>query len=186
MVISMHVNKKVLIWIAIVGGIILFLFLIHVICAYRYSICDRKVKFTELLGMDFTDVEITDIQYINSWDWDMGKSTQIYAFLNEAEEAMQSREYYNRDWNKYEMIPPGDIEELDKIGIGADDIQNFGVNYMEVEAYPFYPIKLSGGYTPYSIFWYQLDESHSDRGNIVLLTYIPRKIIVDVDKVIQD
>lgn len=141
-------------------------------------------KLTELMRMDFSDAEITDIQCKYIKDNAIGGTcTHMFVFLKESGE-LESKEYYF-DSNgggisdpKLEHIPPGDIAELKEIGIELHQIQKHGGNYNQ--------IKVGCSTVPYEIHWYQIDESYDGKSNVVLLAAIPRKISISVDKIIHE
>ena len=174
--IDVKINRIILISVIVilVGIIMYFTFLTH-------KRINNKTELTDLLGMDFTDVKITEIQYQNGKD-DVGDYTRISVFLEESNEALQSRDYYYNDtlegWPDLKDIPPGHIEEMEKLGIGINDIKKYGWNFKE--------IRLWWQTRPYSIYWYELNESHNHKGNVLLLTSISYKIVINVDKIMQE
>jgi hypothetical protein len=145
-------------------------------------ICDSRSKLAELTKMDFTDVVITDIQCKNFKEDDIGEYTRIFIFLKEFDE-LESKEYYFNirgagipDPN-LDRIPSGHIRELKKIGIEIDNIQKHGGNFNE--------IKVGFQIVPYEIHWYQIDNSYDGESNVILLTFVPRRVLMNVDKIIR-
>ena len=147
---------------------------------------DSIEKLAELIRMDFSDVEITDIQYKYVKDETLGlcgTRTQIFVFLNEFGE-LKSKDYYF-DSNgegiydpNLEYIPPGDIAELKEIGIQMNQIQKHGGQYNQIRA--------GFSMVPYTIHWYQINNTYDGKSNIVLFASVPRKISINVDKIIQE
>ncbi|MPM95473.1 hypothetical protein SDC9_142627 [bioreactor metagenome] len=190
MVIVMMKNRIILIMVTLIvifGGVILCFFSINHNKIYsngiNSNVIDSSAKLLNLLGMDFTDVKITNIQYQNNKEKDVGEYTKIIVFLEESDEALKSREYYLNNLGggisdpNLRYIPPGHIEELGEIGIDINQIKQHGGNYNEVE--------VGGQFRPYEIHWYELNEIHY-KGNVLLLTSIPCKVVLDVDKIIQN
>lgn len=147
---------------------------------------DSMEKLAELMRMDFSDVEITDIQYKYVKDETLGlrgTRTQIFVFLKESGE-LESKDHYfdSNGWEisdpNLEHIPPGNIAALKEIGIELHQIQKHGGNYNQ--------IKVGFSTVPYTIHRYQIDESYDGKSNVVLLASIPRKISISVDKIIQE
>ncbi len=145
--------------------------------------CDSAEKLTELIRTDFSDVEITDIRYDHYKDESINAvGTRMFIFLKESGK-LESQEYYlnsNGDGvydPQLKYVPPGNIEDLKEIGIELSQIQKHGFNYSEI----------SVGYwtAPFEIHWYQIDETYDGKSNVVLLTSIPRKILINVDKIIE-
>ena len=131
-------------------------------------------KLSELMRMDFTDVEITDVQYRYVKDNAIrGTRTKILVFLKETGE-LESKEYYFSSSGggisdpNLEHIPPGNIAELKEVGIELSQIQKHGGNWNQ--------IKVGFSTVPFEIHWYQIDESYDGKSNIVLFASIPRKI----------
>lgn len=145
---------------------------------------DSMEKLTELMRRDFSEAEITDIQCKYVKDNAIGEAcTHLFVFLKESGE-LEFKEYYF-DSNgggisdpNLELIPPGDIVLLKELGIELHQIQKHGGNYNQ--------IKVGFSTVPYTIHWYQIDESYDGKSNVVLLASIPRKIVINVDKVIQE
>jgi|GEM_PF-2616380 len=169
----------IVILIAILGGVVLHSFLLN------HKKINSKVEFVNLLGMDFTNVKITDIQYQKYKDKDVGEYTLISVFLEESDESLQSREYYiQRDGTggtdtDTKNIPPGHIEEIKKLGIDTGDIKKFGWNFKDFKVW-------WGQIRPYEIHWYELSETHNRKGNILILTSIPYKIELNVERIMQE
>lgn len=143
---------------------------------------DSMEKLTELMKMDFSDVEITDIQYKYAKDKAVGGTrTQIFVFFKESSE-LESKEYYiNSDGEgifdpNLEHIPSKHIEDLKEIGIELSQIQKHGVNYNQ--------IKVGFSIVPYTIHWYQIDESYDGKSNVVLIASVPRKI--SISKIVDE
>ena len=104
--------------IVFIGGVVLYFSPVF------HKRVTNKAQLADLLGMDFTDFEVTDIQC--SWN----KGTDMIVFLNESEEALQSREYYGGlVYQDLEHIPHGNIAKLREIGIEKDDIKQYGYNF---------------------------------------------------------
>lgn len=147
---------------------------------------DSMEKLTELMGMNFADVEITDIQYKYVKDEALGlwrTRTQIFVFLNESGE-LESKDYYF-DSNggeiydqNMEYIPHGHIAELKEIGIELHQIQKHGGKYNQIRS--------GFSIVPYEIHWYRIDKSYDGKSNIVLFASVPRKVSIYVDKIIQE
>jgi len=132
-------------------------------------------KFSELMKMDFTDVEITDIKLEHSKDGFLNNCTKIIVFLRESGE-WESKEYYTDcegwfDTNPEHMLP-AEIAELKEIGIALHQIQKRGVNFSQV--------KVGFSIGEFGIYWYQIDESYNGKSNVVLFANIPRKISMNV------
>jgi len=184
MLLNMKKNRIVLITeitilIAILGVVILYSF------SLNHKRINSKAEFTNLLGIDFTNVKITDIQYQNCKEKDVGEYTLISVFLEESDEALQSREYYlhsdgagGSDTNP-EDIPPGDIEEMRKLGIGVNEIKKYGWNHKDFKVW-------WGQIRPYEIRWYELNEFHNHKGNVLILTSISYKVLLSVDKIMKE
>lgn len=137
---------------------------------------DSVEKLNGLMRMDFSDVEITDIQYkyIPSELY-----TRIFIFLNEPGELKSNAIVTERAYDpNLEYISPGHIAELKEMGIEFDQIQNHGWHYNE--------ISVGRWIAPYEIHWYQIDQSYDGVSNIVVLVGIPRKIAINVDNIIQE
>jgi len=168
---------KLNIRIIIVVSIIFFVIVCVIFFVTKGISCNSKSELGALLDMDFKNVKIMNIQYQNSQEKDVGEYTYIYVFLQQSKEDIQSGEYYQ---NKLEpnQIPPGHIKKLKEIGIGINTIQQHGINWKEV--------KVWGHSRPYEIHWYLLDSSHAAKGNVLLLTCIPRKVVLNVDKIILE
>ena len=172
--------------IVIFGGVVLCFFSINHNKIYsngiQSNVIDSSAKLLNLLGMDFTDVKITNIQYQNFKEDDVGEYTRINVFLEESDEALKSREYYLNNVGggisdpNLSDIPPGHIGELVRIGIYKNQIKQHGGNYNEVE--------VGDQFRPYEIHWYELNEIRYN-GNVVLVTSIPCKVVLDEDKIIQ-
>lgn len=136
---------------------------------------------TELTKMDFTDVKITDIQFRNSKDGILDNYTRIIVFLKESGE-WETKEYYTScegwfDTNPEHMLP-AEIAALKAIGIELNNIKKRGVVFNQIRV----------GYAigEFGIYWYQIDESYDGKSNVVLLAGIPRKISMNVDKILQE
>lgn len=146
---------------------------------------DSMEKLTELMRMDFSDVEITDIRYKYVKDETLGlwgTRTQIFVFLNESCE-LESKDYFDSNEGgiydpNLEYIPPGHVAELEEIGIQLHQIQKHGGKYNQIRA--------GFSIVPYTIHWYQIDKSYDSKSNVVLFASVPRKISINVDKMIQD
>jgi len=177
----MKVNKFILFSIIIILFIIITVILLFVFLSYENI--NSKARLIELLGMDFTDVNITDIKYKNCKE-DSEEYTCILVFLKESDEVLKSEEYYKNNIGggisdpTLEYIPPSDIEEMKEIGINIKDIQKHGGNYNE--------IKINWQYRPYEIHWYQLNKFHNGKSNVLLITYIPCKVVLNIDKIMQN
>lgn len=138
---------------------------------------DSMGKLAELMRMDFSDVEITDIQckYVNDKAVG-GTRTQIFVFLKESDD-LESKEYYFNSNGEgifdpnMEHIPSEHIEDLKEIGVRLSQIQKHGGNYNQ--------IKVGFSIVPYTIHWYQIDESYDGKSNVVLLASVPRKISIN-------
>lgn len=136
------------------------------------------------MRMDFTNVEITGIIYKYEKDealW--GTRTQVFVFLKETAELESKDYYFDRNGGgisdpNLEHIPPGNIAELNEIGIELFQLQKHGGNYSQM--------RVGFQIIPYPIHWYQIDESYDGKSNVVLDASIPRKISMDVDKIIQE
>jgi len=163
--------------------VILVIFLYFVFFFNKTTIQgDSMGKLTELMRMDFSDVEITDIQYKYVKDNAIrGTRTQIFVFLKESGE-LESKEYYFDSSGggisdpNLEHIPPGNIAQLKEIGIELHQIQKHGGNWNQ--------IKVGFSTVPFEIHWYQIDESHDGKSNVILFASVPRKISMNVDKII--
>ena len=135
-------------------------------------------KLNELMKMDFSDVEITDIQckYVKDEALGIfGTRTQIFVFLNESSKLDFKDYYFDNNEEKIndlnlEYIPPGHITELKEIGIQLHQIQKHGWKYNQIRA--------GFSIVPYTIHWYQIDESYDGRSNIVLFASVPCKISI--------
>lgn len=84
-------------------------------------------------------------------------------------------EYYRNVFEK-NHVPHGNIEKLGKMGIQVVDIEQFGVYFEE--------ITVGDSIAPYSIHWYHIHNTTSLNGNTVFLTWIPRKVLVDAEKIL--
>ena len=161
--------------------IILIAALYFVIFFNRTTIfCNNKAELAELaelIGMDFEDIEITDIQYKNNKDGILNNYAYIFVFLKESGE-LESKEYYFDSSGggmfdpNMEHIPPGHIAKLKEKGIELDNIQKHGGNWKQ--------IKVGSGITSYEIHWYQIDDSYDGKSNVVLLVGIPRKVSIKI------
>jgi len=163
--------------IIILGGILYFSFYFHKTTIY----CNSREKLTELTKMDFINVEITDIQYEFFNEKGIGNYTQLFIFLTE-HDALEFKEYYFNDRGagiydpNLEYIPAGQIMELGKRGIEMHNILKHGGNYNE--------IRVGVQSVPFPVHWYQIDDSYDSTSNVILVLSIPRKVSVDVDKII--
>lgn len=174
-------NKFPVIFTVCILAIILVIVLYFIFFFNRTTIFfSSRVKLAELLRTDFTDVEITDIQYKTSKDGILDDYTQIIVFLKESDE-WESKEYYtnSEEWfdSDPEHILPAQIAELKEIGIELHNIKKRGLNFSQV--------KVGFSMVSYTIYWYQIDEFYDGESNIVLLAGIPRKISMNADKIIQ-
>jgi len=142
--------------------------------------CSSKAKLTGLLKLDFADVEITEIQYKVSKGF-LDNYTSIYVFLKEAGE-WESKDFYTdcEDWydQEPEYILSARIAELKKLGIELQQIQKHGVYFGQ--------IRVGYGMAEYSIEWYQIDDTYDGESNIVLIAGIPRKVLINVDKILKE
>ncbi len=171
--------KKILIAIlvlllVIIGGVTVWFFFSD------HRTISSKEELLELLGMDFTDIEITDIQYEN------GKCnkipyTRIRVFYNDTDEALQSREHYHSSIGEgildpdLSCIPPGHIEWMKEIDISINSICGHEKNWKDF-------VTRTGEQRPYPIHWYELDKSYGYKGNVLILTSIDATIKIDVEK----
>ena len=152
------------------------IFVINSLCYKERN--DSMTELTELLGIDFKSVNITGIQCEDLMEDGYGPHTRIIAFFKESNETLQNSKYYENIFGiELERIPPGDIRDLGKIGIYKHNIQKYGSYFNEIE--------VDNWSTTYTIDWFQLDYNHDDKGNVVLLAYVPCKVTIDVDKVIK-
>lgn len=160
----------------IIGGVILwFLFSDH-------RTINSKTELLGLLGIDFTDIEITDIEYQNFYK---DSYTRIVVFYNDSDEALQSREYYNNSIgaglsdSDLSCIPPGHISDMKELGINSDSIRGHGGNYKDF-------ITGQGEQRPYEIHWYELDKSYGYKGNVLIFTLINGTIKLNVEKILKN
>lgn len=181
---NMYSNKLILTLTVILTAVVICLILILKVQRYKVVLYDRKADFAKLIGKDYANVEITDIQYEYVKENIEGVDTWICVFLEESEEALQSKEYYHNKLRP-DQIPVGHIEKLEEMGIELNRIQNHGENWKDYVSYPFFPLKLGVTYCPYIIHWYQLDSRQDYKGNVLLFTYIPDKIVLDINKIME-
>lgn len=168
--------KKILIAIlvlllVIIGGVTVWFFFSD------HRTISSKEELLELLGMDFTDIEITDIQYENG-ECNKIPYTRIRVFYNDTDEALQSRKYYLRE-RDLSCISPPDIRTMEEMGVDTDSILQHGRNFKEF-------ITETDGEWPYGIYWYELDKSYGYKGNVLILTSIDATIKIDVEKILKD
>jgi len=139
--------------------------------------CNSKEKLEVLVGADFSDVEITDIQYKNSKNSIFDVYTQIFIFLKETGE-WEQKEFYADCEGWYDTNPESilssQIAELKGIGIEINSIIKHGVKFTQIRVGP--------SIVSCGIYWYQIDESYDGATNIVLRAGIPRKVSIDVDR----
>lgn len=142
--------------------------------------CDSKEKLAELFGFDFSDVLITDVQ---SRDDAEDKGTLLCVCIYDAREIQSVGYYFNERVSdvvdpELAKIPPGDIEELLDMGIKRANIEQYGFNFREIRV----------GYSdyPYLIYWFRIDNSYDGQSNFILLTWIPRKVSVRVERIVSD
>lgn len=168
----------------IIGGVTVWFFFSD------HRTIDSKAELLELLGMDFSDIEITDIQYEKVSN---SSYTDIMVFYNDSDEALQSREYYHREKEMgselleqlsgpnltLSYVPPGHINTMEEIGINTDSIRQYGWTFKD------FVIK-SEEQRPYEIHWYELDKSYGYKGNVLILTSIDATIKIDVEKILKD
>jgi len=145
--------------------------------------CNGRIKLAELFKADFTDIEITGVQYENSKDGILDNYAYVFVFLKESCEFESKEYYFNGDGGGFsdpnlEHIPPGHIVKLKGIGIELANIKKHGGNWSQ--------IRVGAGMTSFEIHWYQIDDSYDGKSNVVLLAGIPRKISINVDKIIQE
>ena len=164
------------------------LFVILVISLYFVFFFNRTTiqggsveKLAKLMRTDFSGVEITDIQYKSSKDGILDDYTRIIMFLKETDE-WESKEFYTYSEGWFDSNPehmlPAEIAELKTIGIELHNIQKRGVKSAQ--------IKVGFSIGEYNVYWYQIDESYDGESNIVLRVGIPRKISINVDKIIRE
>ena len=182
--------KKILIAIFIlllvlIGGVTVWFFFSD------HRTISSKAELLELFGMDFTDIEITDIQYENG-ECNKIPYTRIRVFYNDSEKALQSREYYHREKElgselleqlsgpnlTLSYISPGDIKIMEEIGVDIDSIRQYGWNFKDFD--------IGWQQRPYEIYWYELDKSYGYKGNVLILTSIDTTIKIDVEKILND
>jgi len=181
--------KKILIAIlalllVIIGGVTVWFFL------SAHKTISSKEELLKLFRMDFTDIEITDIQYEKVSN---SSYTDIIMFYNDTDEALQSREYYH---SEKEMgsdllkqlsgpdltlfyIPQGHINIMEEIGVDTNSIRQYGWTYKDF-------VTRTGEQRPYEIYWYELDKSYGYKGNVLILTSIDATIKIDVEKILKD
>ena len=137
-------------------------------------------KISELMKIDFTDVEIIDIKLEHSEDGILNDCTKIIVFLRESGE-WESKEYFTdcEEWfdTNPEYMLSAEIAKLKEVGIELHQIQKRGVNFNQV--------KVGFSIGEFGIYWYQIDESYDGKSNVVLFANIPRKISMNIDKINQ-
>ena len=139
-----------------------------------------KTELAELLRADFTDVEITHIQYKNSKDGIWDNYTRIVVFLKESGE-WESKGYYTNSEEWFDSSPEhmlsSETAELKIIGIELNNIQKRGVNFNQ--------IKVGFSIGGFGVYWYHIDDSYDGESNVVLIAGVPRKVSIDIDRIIK-
>ena len=181
----MHKKHFLSIFTACILAVVLFITLYFVFFFNKTAVkADSQEKLSELMGIDLSNVEITDIRCKYDKDNAVGGTrTEIFVFLKESGE-LESKEYYfDSDGGgisdlDMEHIPPGHIEDLKELGVELSKIQKHGGNYNQIKA----------GFStvPYTIHWYKIDESYDGKSNVVLIASVPRKVSINADKFIKE
>ena len=164
-----------------ITGIILIVALYFFFFFNRTAIHYKSTtELAKLLRADFSDVEITAIQCTNSKDGIVDICTRVIIFLREADE-WESKGYYSNSEGWFDSYPehmlPAEIAELKTIGVEQEIIQNRGVNFNQ--------IKVGFSTSEFGIYWYHIDDSYDGLSNVMLLVRIPRKIVIEIDGIVQ-
>ncbi|MCL2082385.1 MAG: hypothetical protein FWH04_03995 [Oscillospiraceae bacterium] len=128
--------------------------------------CNSKSDLAELLDVDFTNLEIVDVEVVDD--------CKVYVFCDGADDALQ---HSNFGQNEAPFISFPDRENLEKMGIKESNVQATGD---KSRAEPMADPNIDEAYM---VFWYQLDRNHPKKGNIVLSSRFSYKVEVDVDKI---
>lgn len=142
----------------------------------RAIICDDRKKLSELIGVNFNGIEIIDIRY----NVENNGYTRLCVFIRETR-SLEECEYIVAERtvkSESDLAPVGDIRYLDTLGIKMDDIVQLGFNFEEITQ--------GHWIVPYSIYWYQLQDTYSDQSNVAFLTWIPRRVSMNVEKIMID
>lgn len=137
--------------------------------------CDSREELSELMEVDLTNIGISDILYKRDSD---NESTAVYVFINETRSVEECDYYARLSVMEASHIPPAYVADLRDAGIQVEDIAQYGCNFRE--------IGIGIWRAPYTIYWYQLYDADAEKGNIVFLSWIPRRISLDVDKILAD
>lgn len=139
--------------------------------------CDSRAKLSKLMGVNLDGVKIDDIWY----EVDASEGYTRSCVLISETRPSSEREYVTaeeiRD-PKRDFIPPGHVQYLQSIGIEMEDVAAFGFNFEEAMH--------SYWIAPYPIYWYQLQDTWLGEGNVIFLTWIPRKVSMDVEKILAE
>lgn len=149
---------------AIIGLLFYFLF------SYRAPLRYYDLSgLSDLLRRDFSDVQIKDAAF----EYENG-GTHICLFLKENSDRDVRRPNIIRLPGKVELftdfIPPGDIRILERYAVEPEKIIGFDESYAEV--------KTRFSEVSFNVRWYQIEDTIENDYNAVLISYIPRKIII--------
>ena len=141
----------------------------------KVGICDSRTKLVDLLGADFTGMEIKDIRWES---YDYGESI-IYVFLRGFDDAFHSNQSHEFSEILFGEIPTEHCAAiLGKEGIEVGSIRAYGLSYKDNDN--------GGKATGIEMQWFLLDDAQDGRSNIVLFAWIPCKVALDVDKIISE
>ncbi len=124
---------------------------------------------SELMRRDFSDVQIIDAVF----EYEDG-GTHVCLFLKEDAERNVRYSSIIKMPGKAEsltdLIPPEDIEIFEKCAVKLEDIIGFDESHGEV--------KVGFSEASFVVRWYQIEDSVEKDFNAVLVSYIPRVIIM--------
>ena len=144
---------------------------------------ENREKLSDLMRIDFSHVDLTDIkcQFIKDNANGGTTHTQIFVFLKEFDE-FKFKNYYSYNHSdevfnsNIEHIPYLHIEHLKDIGIELTHIQEYGIIYNQIE--------FGFSTVPYMIHLYKINKSYNDKYNVVIISSIPRKVSINANRII--
>lgn len=134
--------------------------------------CDDKTDLGQLLRIDLTNADITDIKADIDY---LHADTTMVLFLRQNDFTSCIRGYHPAAWlsidNCEEPVPPGDLRILEECGILPQSIEGFGYSYCTIVR--------GVSEVDYSVRCYQIggNSGGQAKDTYIVITYIPRVII---------
>lgn len=160
---NIQAKSMMLVCVILVMGLLVFILFCGRTPLKYYDFSD----LSELMRRDFTDVQIIDADF----EYENG-GTHVCLFLKENIGRNVRRPNTIKMPGTVEsftdLIPPGDIEILEKCAVKLEEIIGFDESYGDV--------KVGFSEESFVVRWYQIEDTAEKDFNAVLISFIPRVV----------